>query len=108
MRGCDLEGSGIDMYTEFVFDECLIGVKYLGVIRLILLFLFLDDFPYKFLRFAFPLHKCQDMVDIVRNNVPFVNEVYLLYFTFFGNYKNFFILSENTLLSCHFLVLLNF
>jgi len=80
------------MYTEFVFDKSLIGVKNLGIIRLILFFLFQDDFPDQFLRFSFPLYKRKNVVNIVRNDVPFVYEVYLFYFAFFGNYLNFFVL----------------
>lgn len=80
------------MYTEFVFDKSLIGVKNLGIIRLILFFLFHDYFPDQFLRFAFPLYKRKNVVNIFGNDVPFVNKVYLSYFAFFGNYLNFFLL----------------
>ena len=45
MGGGDLKSFSIDMDTEFAFDKCLIGVKNLGIIRLVLIFLFNDDFP---------------------------------------------------------------
>jgi len=92
VSGGDLECSGVDVDAEFVFDKGLIRVEYLSAIRLILFFLSTNDFLDYFLRFTFPLHKRQNMVDIVGNNVPFINEVYFSYFTFFRNYMNFFIL----------------
>ena len=49
MGGGDLKSFSVDMDTEFIFEKCLIGVKNLGIIRLILIFLFPDDFPDKFL-----------------------------------------------------------
>lgn len=95
------------MNTEFTFDKGLVRIEAFHTIRL-LFFMFGDDFLDKFLRFAFPLHESQDMVDIVRDYVPFINKVYLLYFAFFRNYTNFFLLRKNALLRSHFLVLLNF
>lgn len=92
MSRSDFECSGVYVDTEFVFDKGLIRVEYLRVIRLILFFLSTNDFLDYFLRFAFPLHKRKDMVDVVGNDISFIHKVYFSYFTFFRNNMNFFIL----------------
>jgi len=106
--GCgDLESPGIDVNTKFVFDEGLVRIEAFYVIRL-LFFLFSDDFFNKFFGFTFPLNKGQHVIDVVRDYVPFVYEVYLFYFAFFRNYMKFFVYIKSASLDSHFLVLLNF
>jgi len=71
-----LESGSADVDAEFIFYKCLVRIEAFHVIRL-LFFLFNDDFLNEFFRFAFSLDECQDVVYVIGDYIPFINEVYL-------------------------------
>lgn len=84
MGGSDLEGMSIDVDAEFVLYKRLIRIEAFEVIGLLLLLTFVEDFLHELFRFAFSLNECEDVVYVVGNYIPFVDEVYLFLFCFFS------------------------